>query len=380
MPLIFFLIRWTYSAPYLTYLPVEHEYSTTIFNAMILVLMVVAIAERYVKDHPRIQCHPGRILLGCPYADHPAGIDRHLRAVRGDGSSVLVHRLKNNRNNYSLAVQPIPGDPGAVSTHGCFHPDHAEVIRFFEKNQVYAVQIESCLSCSGGCRYCYASAQDPLSAELPAAMYTPDPARGKGSRESGRSTGSGEIPSCGEDWYELARAAQDLGLINNIWTSGIPLADPRVAHQVAEVTPGGFVSVHLDSLDEEIYRVLHTGDPRPESRSISDGRGESYPCRKTSRGDNKLHHIHPPARGQGRRNAPSAPSRMKGIRTCLTQICMAGLGKEHPEWVPSGPQIRHAIRIRDRDELSRIRSLDEHHGREQVLTAAGPSVSRLKGM
>ena len=50
MPLIFFMIRWTHSTPYLTYLPIEHEYSTTIFNAMILVLMVIAIAERYVKD------------------------------------------------------------------------------------------------------------------------------------------------------------------------------------------------------------------------------------------------------------------------------------------------------------------------------------------
>jgi radical SAM protein with 4Fe4S-binding SPASM domain len=27
---------------------------------------------------------------------------------------------------------------------------------------------------------------------------------------------------------------------------------------------------------------------------------------------------------------------------------MAGLGKEHPEWVPSGTQIRHAISVRDR--------------------------------
>jgi hypothetical protein len=50
MPFVFFMVRWTYSAPYLTYLPVEHEYSTTIFNVMILVLMVLAIAERYVKD------------------------------------------------------------------------------------------------------------------------------------------------------------------------------------------------------------------------------------------------------------------------------------------------------------------------------------------
>ena len=33
--------------PYLTHLPVEHEYSTTIFNAMVLILMMFAIAGHY---------------------------------------------------------------------------------------------------------------------------------------------------------------------------------------------------------------------------------------------------------------------------------------------------------------------------------------------
>ena len=37
-------------APYLTHLPVEHEYSTTVFNAMVLVLMMFAIAGQYVKE------------------------------------------------------------------------------------------------------------------------------------------------------------------------------------------------------------------------------------------------------------------------------------------------------------------------------------------
>jgi hypothetical protein len=50
MPFVFFLVRWTYSAPFLTYLPVEHEYSTSVFNVMILVLMIIAIAERYIKE------------------------------------------------------------------------------------------------------------------------------------------------------------------------------------------------------------------------------------------------------------------------------------------------------------------------------------------
>jgi hypothetical protein len=50
MPLIFFMVRWINAAPYLTHLPVEHEYSTTIFNAMVIILMMFAIAGHYVKE------------------------------------------------------------------------------------------------------------------------------------------------------------------------------------------------------------------------------------------------------------------------------------------------------------------------------------------
>jgi radical SAM protein with 4Fe4S-binding SPASM domain len=241
---------------------------------------------------------------------------------------------------------PIPGDPGAVFTHGCFHPDHAEVIRFFENNLVYAVQIESCLSCDGGCRYCYASAQDPLTAELPAdCVYRIL----REAKEAGVRAVDwlGGDPLMRKDWYELACAAQDLGLINNIWTSGIPLADPGVARQVAEITSGGFVSVHLDSLDQEIYRLLHTGDPGTKIRSILTGVDNCIRAGKRPRDMiNCITFTRPLAGTDVERTIRSFSD--KGIRTCLTQICMAGLGQEHPEWVPSGPQIRHAIGVRDR--------------------------------
>ena len=244
-----------------------------------------------------------------------------------------------------MSGTPIPGDPGAVITHGCFHPDHAEVIRFFEKNQVYAVQIESCLSCEGGCRYCYASAHNPLSAELPAASIhrVLQEVKEAGVRAIDWLGGD---PLMRKDWYELAHAAQELGLINNIWTSGIPLADPRVARQVAEVTSGGFVSVHLDSLDEEIYRILHTGDPGTKIRSILTGVENLIRAGKHPRDIiNCITFTRPLAGKDVERTIRSFSD--KGIRTCLTQICMAGLGKEHPDWVPSGPQIRHAIGVRD---------------------------------
>jgi hypothetical protein len=54
MPLIFFLVRWLSGDPYLEYLPIEHEPSTSIFNAMLFILVIIAIAERYVKNIGRL--------------------------------------------------------------------------------------------------------------------------------------------------------------------------------------------------------------------------------------------------------------------------------------------------------------------------------------
>ena len=54
IPFIFFLVRWMNGVPYLQYLPIEHEYSTTIFNAMLLVLVSIAMAEQYLKNVGRV--------------------------------------------------------------------------------------------------------------------------------------------------------------------------------------------------------------------------------------------------------------------------------------------------------------------------------------
>lgn len=49
MSLIFFISRWSNPGPFSTYLPVEHDIPTTIFNAMLFVLVPLAVMERYVK-------------------------------------------------------------------------------------------------------------------------------------------------------------------------------------------------------------------------------------------------------------------------------------------------------------------------------------------
>lgn len=55
MTLIFFFVRWNNSAAFETYLPYEFEdYDTISFNAMLPVLIVFAIMERFVKKIGRL--------------------------------------------------------------------------------------------------------------------------------------------------------------------------------------------------------------------------------------------------------------------------------------------------------------------------------------
>jgi hypothetical protein len=49
MSFIFFFVRWYNYDAFLEYLPMEHHYSTSIFNAMLFILSVIAIMERFVK-------------------------------------------------------------------------------------------------------------------------------------------------------------------------------------------------------------------------------------------------------------------------------------------------------------------------------------------
>jgi hypothetical protein len=48
MTLIFFLVRWNNPQPFVQYLPFEHHVSTSMFNAMLIILTIFAIMERFV--------------------------------------------------------------------------------------------------------------------------------------------------------------------------------------------------------------------------------------------------------------------------------------------------------------------------------------------
>jgi hypothetical protein len=54
MSLIFFFVRWFNPDPFLTYLPIEHHVSTSLFNVMLFPLTILGIMERSVKKIRKI--------------------------------------------------------------------------------------------------------------------------------------------------------------------------------------------------------------------------------------------------------------------------------------------------------------------------------------
>lgn len=155
----------------------------------------------------------------------------------------------------------------SIIEYGCFHPDYAEEIKYFKQNRVYSIQIESTLACPQDCLYCYAATDDAAIEELPKKEIIAilDSAA---KMEVRAIDWLGGDPLLRKDWYELMKYALDKGLRNNIWTSGIPLENIDIAEKAVEVSQGGFISVHLDSLDEKIYAKLHKGNPKKKIATI----------------------------------------------------------------------------------------------------------------
>jgi len=232
-----------------------------------------------------------------------------------------------------------------VFTFGCFHPDYAEEIEYFRKCKVYSLQIEANLACPQGCLYCYASSTDKPMKELSSEdiIKVIDSALKMDIRMIDWLGGD---PLLRSDWYELMSYAKSKNLKNTIWTSGIPLENIDVAKKAVEVTEGGFISVHLDSLDEEIYRKLHTGDPKRKVASILKGVDNVQSLGKNPEqmincitftklvsedADKTIKYFYD----------------KKGMRTCLTQMCMEGLAEEHSDWEPTINDVKRVCLARD---------------------------------
>ena len=163
----------------------------------------------------------------------------------------------------------------------------------------------------------------------------------------------GGDPLLRKDWYELMKYALDEGLRNNIWTSGIPLENIDMAEKAVEFSQGGFISVHLDSLDEKIYAKLHKGNPKKKIATILKGVDNVQSMGKKPENMINCVTFTKLVAGDDVKNTIRYFFEKKGMRTCLTQMCEVGLAELHPEWVPTIQDIRDACETRDDSNYSK---------------------------
>ncbi len=227
-----------------------------------------------------------------------------------------------------------------------FHPDYLELVRYFEENRVYTIQIESNLACHQGCMYCYASSRYDIKKELDTQIIK-QVLTSASDLEIRAVDWLGGDPLLRADWYELMEYAKAFGLKNNIWTSGLPLADKEIAEKVVEVSKGGFVSVHLDTMDNELYGKLHVGDPDKNISAIIRGLDNLVGLGKDPNAIFNCITFTKLLAGEDIRRTIDFFFREKGIRTCLTQMCKVGSALDHPEWIPDAKEVAESISVRD---------------------------------
>ncbi len=218
--------------------------------------------------------------------------------------------------------------------------------RYFNEKRIYAIQVESTEACHQGCLYCYAGStpqkRNGLSTEEIRGLLDDAAAL-----EIRAVDWLGGDPLLRRDWYELMSYARSLGLTNNVWTSGLPLGDPEVARQVHEVTEGGFVSVHIDSITPEVYAKLHGGRSENIERVVT---GVDRLLALGKPADRMINCITYTTL-QGPEDAIKTMRwwlEEKGLRTCLTMFNPAGMGAKWRDLEPGVEEIRQVYEERDR--------------------------------
>jgi radical SAM protein with 4Fe4S-binding SPASM domain len=221
--------------------------------------------------------------------------------------------------------------------------------KYFDEGKVFILQIESTLKCNQFCKYCYANSK-------------PDSSPGMNSTKIKELLDSainlevkvidwlGGDPLLREDWYELGTYAKDLGLINNIWTSGIPLNDLDTARKAVELTKGGFISIHLDTINPKLYDLLHGGDKNKLQNIPLILQGIKNIIREGKNPGSIVNCITftTPLADGDTKNMISYMQERFGIKTCLTLFNPVIHRNSNNSWEPGIKQIKDTFLHRDK--------------------------------
>ncbi len=141
--------------------------------------------------------------------------------------------------------------------------------QYFGEGRLYSLQLEINTACGQACRFCYVRRTVPSGTQLPKEFVLSVLEQ---VAEIGVRTIEwlGGDPLRHPDIWEFVATAESLGLVNNIWSTGDLLTDPKtVDFLLAEDTPG-MVSFHLDTLDPQVYQHLSSSPASHINKVMSD--------------------------------------------------------------------------------------------------------------
>ena len=145
--------------------------------------------------------------------------------------------------------------------------DFEKLNKAYNNKRFYSLQLEVGDLCRQGCVYCYMNALDTqintLSDQLIKSILLDSFKLGITAIEW-----LGGEPLLRESVFEHMAMCADLGMRNNVWTGGLPFENDNILIKTAKYAKNGLISVHVSTVDPEIYKKLHPGHSKSELEMI----------------------------------------------------------------------------------------------------------------
>jgi MoaA/NifB/PqqE/SkfB family radical SAM enzyme len=209
----------------------------------------------------------------------------------------------------------------------------------------YRLQIECTTQCSADCTYCYAknsSTGEPLTArEI------------KGLLRRAASLGIKTIDWMGgdpmerPDWIELLQTARYNGMTNNLWTCGAQLNDMGRAKWVMDLTKGGYVMIHLDSLNPDTLRAMRSTYNPLTTRETLRGVELLLDMGKPANEIGNLLMLTSYQTSQDVKETMTYLYNKLGVRTCLMSLKPVDDAGKLTAMIPKAEEVSAAYRLRD---------------------------------
>lgn len=147
--------------------------------------------------------------------------------------------------------------------------DYEALQKLYDKDLVYALQLEIGDVCHQGCIYCYMNAIEQHRNKLSDKTVFQILSEAKKFGIMAIEWLGGE-PLLRGNIFEFMKTSKELGYRNNMWTGGLPLVDENVRKHTADLCRKGLISFHLSTIDKKLYKEMHPNRPVSDVDDIID--------------------------------------------------------------------------------------------------------------